>query len=91
MAMVLSATCQQYFGYIGAVSFYSWKKLEYRFKLSLSEGLYSTSEKVMPYFYTAWVSRMTKVHSIQHYVIKFDSGLRQVAGFTPGTPVSSTI
>ena len=91
MAMVLSATCQQYFGYFGAVSFIVWKKPEYRFKFSLSEGMYSASEKVMPYFYTAWVSRVTKVHSIQHYMIKFASGLRQVAGITPGTPVSSTI
>jgi hypothetical protein len=30
-----------------------------------------------------------KVYSIQHYVIKFVSDLRQVGGFT-GTPVSST-
>jgi hypothetical protein len=29
-----------------------------------------------------------KVYSIQHYVIKFVSDLRQV--FSPGTPVSST-
>ena len=90
MAMALSATFQQYFGYIGAVSFIVGRNRS-RFKLSLSEGLYSTSEKVMAYFYTAWVSQVTKVHSIQHYVIKFVSGLRQVAGFTPGTPVSSTI
>jgi hypothetical protein len=39
MAMVLSTTCQQYFGYIGAVSFYSWKKLEYRFKLSMDPSI----------------------------------------------------
>ena len=32
-----------------------------------------------------------EVYSIQHYVIKFVSDLRQVAGFLPpGTPVSST-
>jgi hypothetical protein len=31
-----------------------------------------------------------KVYSIQHYVIKFVSDLRQVSGFLPGTPVSST-
>ena len=31
-----------------------------------------------------------EVYSIQHYVIKFVSGLRQVGGFSPGTPVSST-
>ena len=30
------------------------------------------------------------VYSIQHYVIKFVSDLRQVSGFSPGTPVSST-
>ena len=32
-----------------------------------------------------------KVYSIQHYVIKFGSDLRQVGGFLPGTPVSSTM
>jgi hypothetical protein len=31
-----------------------------------------------------------EVYSIQHYVIKFDSDLRQVGGFSLGTPVSST-
>ena len=31
-----------------------------------------------------------EVYSIQHYVIKFSSDLRQVGGFIPGTPVSST-
>ena len=31
-----------------------------------------------------------EVYSIQHYVIKFVSDLRQVSGFSPGTPVSST-
>ena len=31
-----------------------------------------------------------EVYSIQHYVIKFISGLRQVSGFSPGMPVSST-
>jgi len=31
-----------------------------------------------------------KVYSIHHYVIKFVSDLRQVGGFFPGTPVSST-
>jgi len=31
-----------------------------------------------------------EVYSIQHYVIKFVSDLRQVGGFHPGTPVSST-
>jgi hypothetical protein len=30
------------------------------------------------------------VYSIQHYVIQFVSDLRQVGGFFPGTPVSST-
>ena len=30
------------------------------------------------------------VYSIQHYVIKFVSDLRQVCGFFPGTQVSST-
>jgi hypothetical protein len=30
------------------------------------------------------------VYSIQHYVIKFVSDLRQVNDFSPGTPVSST-
>ena len=29
-------------------------------------------------------------YSIQHYEIKFVSDLRQVGGFSPGTPVSST-
>ena len=29
-------------------------------------------------------------YSIQHYGIKFVSDLRQVGGFSPGTPVSST-
>jgi len=32
-----------------------------------------------------------EVYSIQLYVIKFVSDLRQVCGFSPGTPVSSTI
>jgi hypothetical protein len=32
-----------------------------------------------------------EVYSIQHYVIKFGSDLRQVGGFLPGTPVSSTM
>ena len=31
-----------------------------------------------------------EVYSIQHYVIKFVSDLRQVGGFFPGTTVSST-
>jgi hypothetical protein len=31
-----------------------------------------------------------EVYSIQHYVIKFVSDLRQVCGFFPGTSVSST-
>jgi hypothetical protein len=31
-----------------------------------------------------------EVYLIQHYVIKFSSDLRQVGGFIPGTPVSST-
>jgi hypothetical protein len=31
-----------------------------------------------------------EVYSIQHYVIKFVSDLRQVGGFFPGNPVSST-
>ena len=31
-----------------------------------------------------------EVYSIQHYVIKFVSDLRQFGGFSPGTPVSST-
>ena len=31
-----------------------------------------------------------EVYSIQHYVIKFVSDLRQVGGFLPGTAVSST-
>jgi hypothetical protein len=31
-----------------------------------------------------------EVYSIQHYAIKFVSNLRQVGGFLPGTPVSST-
>jgi len=31
-----------------------------------------------------------EVYSIQHYVIKFVSDLRQVSKFYPGTPVSST-
>jgi len=35
-------------------------------------------------------SRSDEVYSIQHYVIKFVSDLRQVGGFSPGTPVFST-
>ena len=31
-----------------------------------------------------------EVYSIQHYVIKFVSDLRQVGGFLPSIPVSST-
>jgi len=31
-----------------------------------------------------------EMYSIQHYVIEFVSDLRQVGGFLPGTPVSST-
>jgi hypothetical protein len=31
-----------------------------------------------------------EVYSIQHYVMKFVSDLRQVSGFLPSTPVSST-
>ena len=31
-----------------------------------------------------------KMYLIQYYVIKFVSDLRQVNGFSPGTPVSST-
>ena len=31
-----------------------------------------------------------EVYSIQHYVMKFVSDLRQIGGFYPGTPVSST-
>ena len=33
--------------------------------------------------------RSNEGYSIQHYVIKFVSDLRQVGGFSPGTPVSS--
>jgi hypothetical protein len=32
----------------------------------------------------------SEVYSIQHYVIKFVSDLRQVSGFFQGTPISST-
>jgi hypothetical protein len=32
----------------------------------------------------------SEVYMIQHYVIKFVSDLRQVGGFFPGTPFSST-
>ena len=35
-------------------------------------------------------SRSDDVYSIQDYVIKFVSDLRQVGGFPPGLPVSST-
>jgi hypothetical protein len=31
-----------------------------------------------------------EVYSIQHYVIKFVNDFKQVGGFSPGTPVSST-
>jgi hypothetical protein len=31
-----------------------------------------------------------EVYSIQHYLIKFGSDLRQVGGFSPGTPFSFT-
>jgi len=31
-----------------------------------------------------------EVYSIQHYMIKFVSDWRQVGGFLPGTPISST-
>jgi len=31
-----------------------------------------------------------EAYSIQHYVIKFVSELRQIGGFFPGTPLSST-
>ena len=31
-----------------------------------------------------------EVYSIQHYVLKFISDLRQAGWFSPGTPVSST-
>jgi hypothetical protein len=34
--------------------------------------------------------RSGEVYSIQHYVIKFVSHLKQVCGFFPGTLVSST-
>jgi hypothetical protein len=33
---------------------------------------------------------MTEVYSIQYYVVKFVSDSRQVGGFFPGIPVSST-
>ena len=32
----------------------------------------------------------SEVYSIQHYVIKFVSDLRQISGFSPGIPLSST-
>ena len=35
-------------------------------------------------------SRSGEVYSIQHYVIKFVSDLRQVGFFSPSAPVSST-
>jgi hypothetical protein len=35
-------------------------------------------------------SHSGEVYSIQHYVIKVVSDLRQVCSFFPGTPVSST-
>jgi hypothetical protein len=34
--------------------------------------------------------RLGEVYSVQHYVIKFVSDLRQVGGFLRGTPDSST-
>ena len=42
------------------------------------------------HYYCEFESRSDEVCSIQHYVIKFVSDLRQFGGFFPGTPVSST-
>ena len=38
----------------------------------------------------SWNPVHGEVYSIQHYVIMFVSELRQVSGFSPDTPVSST-
>ena len=32
----------------------------------------------------------SEIYSIQHYAIRFVNNVRQVGGFTPGNPVSST-
>jgi hypothetical protein len=39
---------------------------------------------------TEFESRLGEVYSLQHYVIKFISDLRQVRWFSPGIPVSCT-
>jgi hypothetical protein len=50
---------------------------------------------ILYYYYlsktaSALEPRSGEVYSIQHYVIKFVSDLRQIGGFNPSTPVSST-
>ena len=57
---------QQYFSYIMVVSFILWRKQEYSEK---------TTDKSMKN------PNHGGVYSIQHYVIKFVSDLRQVSGF----------
>jgi hypothetical protein len=49
-----------------------------------------TTVITLVYMYFTIKVRYNTVYSIQHYVIKFASDLRQGWWFSPGTPVSST-
>ena len=44
----------------------------------------------LPFKFAPYHPTNGEVYSIQHYVIKFVSDLRQVGGFSPGTPFTST-
>jgi hypothetical protein len=46
--------------------------------------------RVYHHYNCEFESRSGEVYSIQHYAIEFVSDLRQVGGFSPSIPVSST-
>jgi hypothetical protein len=53
---------------------------------------FTTIYAISPYLHWSceFEPRSGEVYSIQQYVIKFVSDLRQIVGLYPGTPVSST-
>ena len=49
----------------------------------------TTANTISAYHHTSCESGSGELYSIQHYVIKFISDLRQVGGFFPSTAISS--
>jgi len=79
--IVITSFCSMFYGPSWSWSYGSWT---YN---------YLCNQCLLPL--TLWVripimARCTKMYLIQHYVIKFVSDLRQVVGFSQGTPVSHT-